>query len=218
MVKKCYRWLAILIVTGLISCYPNGADVIQELDLVATNYDNTFDFKAHHTYAIPDSVIFISGALLDSSQRTKPDFVSATYAIPITNSIKQNMGNYGWTEVDKTQNPDVLILPSAISTTYLYYYYDWWYWGWYYPYYPYWGWGWYYPYYPAYSVGSYTVGSVFVQMVEAASLHPGQGSQAHVVWTGIFNGLLEGSTSSIISRAQTNITAAFTQSPYLNIK
>src|SRR5436190_7193302 len=104
MIKKTYRWLAILITSGLISCYPNGADLIQELDLVATNYDNTFDFKAHKTYAIPDSVILISGALLDSATRTKPDFISHTYAVPILNTIKQNMTNYGWTEVDKSSN------------------------------------------------------------------------------------------------------------------
>ena len=218
MVKISYRWLTVIVTSVLIGCYPNGATYIQELDLVATNYDNTFDFKAHKTYAIPDSVILITGDLLDSSTRTKPDFISNTYALPILNTIKQNMSNYGWTLVDKNSNPDVLILPSAISTTYLYYYYDWWYWGWYYPYYPYYGWGWYYPYYPPYSVSSYTVGSVFVQMVEVASLHPGAGSQAHVVWTGIFNGLLEGATTDVIARAQTSINAAFAQSPYLNIK
>jgi len=213
MIKMTYRWLAVLITSGLISCYPNGASYIQELDLVATNYDNTFDFKAHKTYAIPDSVILISGALLDSATRTKPDFISATYAIPILNAINQNMTNYGWTKVPKNSNPDVFILPSAISTTYLYYYYDWWYWGWYYPgWYP--GWGWYYPgYYPPYVTG-YRSGSVLIQMVDAKATAAGV-ENVPVVWSCILNGLAEGGTSSIAARVQTGIGKAFAQSPYL---
>ena len=36
-----------------------------------------------------------------------------------------------------------------------------------------------------------------------------------VVWTGIFNGMLEGSNAEIIARVQTAIDKAFAQSPYL---
>jgi hypothetical protein len=36
-----------------------------------------------------------------------------------------------------------------------------------------------------------------------------------VQWTGIFNGMLEGSNPEIIARVQTAIDKAFAQSPYL---
>ena len=112
--------------------------------------------------------------------------------------------------VPKTNNPDVIILVSTMTNTNLYYYYDWGYWGWWYPgYYP--PWGWYYPgYYPPYITG-YRSGSVFMQMVDSKAA-PGADNVA-VEWSAILNGLAEGSDLS--SRVQKMIDAAYSQSPYL---
>ena len=108
----------------------------------------------------------------------------------------------------------------SMTTTNIYYYYDWYYWDWWYTgWYPYWGWyypysywGWYYPY-PIYG-GSYTSGSLFVQLtypdgITAADNIP-------VVWSCVFNGLLEGSTDSVNQRITTGVNQAFQQSPYLH--
>ena len=42
-------------------CYPNGAEFIDDIDLVYTNYSSGFAFSSKQTYAIPDSVIKITG-------------------------------------------------------------------------------------------------------------------------------------------------------------
>jgi len=216
MRNKFYQWLVLPVIIAIASCYPKGAEFAEDLDLVYTNYAQGFDFKTKHTFAIPDSVIKITGNVFsDPDGDHKPEFANPAYATAILNAIKTNMANYGWTLVNKNSNPDVVLLVSTITTTNLYYYYDWWYWGWYYPgYNP--GWGWYYPgYYPPYVTG-YRSGSVFVQMVNN-SPHPGQGENVTVLWSCILNGLAEGSTANISGRITTGINNGFAQSPYLKI-
>lgn len=198
------------------SCYPKGAEYVDELDLVYTNYDNTADFSTHHTYAIPDSVVKISSETFqDNNGNGKPDFVQATYGTTMLNRIQQNLNSYGWTMVDKNANPDVFILVVSMVTENTFYYYDWGYWGWWYPgYNP--GWGWYYPYYPPYPyVSSYLSGSIFIQMINNKPASTPNGENVPVIWSCIVNGLAEGSASSINARIQTNIDNAFKQSPYL---
>ena len=132
------------------------------------------------------------------------------YASVIINSIKDNLESYGWTQAPPSQ-ADVLLLPSAMSSTTWLWYYDWWYWDWWYPYD---WWGWYYPY--PISGTSFTSGSVFLQMtypdgITAADNIP-------VPWSVALNGLLEGSTSQVQDRIENGIDQAFKQSPYLDIE
>jgi len=201
--------IALIIAGSLWSCKPRGAEYIDELDLVYTNYDANFDYKSRATFSLPDSIIKITGdGISDSS---KVQFIDNTYAGPILASIRSNMISRGWKEVKKSENPDVLLLPSVSTTTNIYYTYNYgYYWGWYYPYYPY-G-GWYYPYYPS-TVSGYRTGSLFVQMTSPKT--PTPTGQLPVVWSAIFNGMLEGGTSYVTSRVQSSINQAFTQSPYL---
>jgi len=195
------------LLTMLPGCYPDGPDYVEDLDLVVTQHDTSFDFQTLSTFAIPDTVVKITGNLASGEPI---EFVNQAYATIVVNSIRENLTNDGWTEVAKNANPDVIILPSTIQSTTTVYYYDYGYWGWYYPY-SY--WGWYYPY-PIYG-GSYTSGSVFIQMTYPA----GQTASDNipVIWTAILNGLLEGSTSSIQSRVVSGINTSFQASPYLNL-
>ena len=212
MVKKLYQWVAILMVSGIIGCYPKGADLVEELDLVYTNHYASFDFASKHKFAIPDSVVKITGDIFeDPDGNHRPQFMSAASGDVILNAIKTNMTTAGWTKVDRNSNPDVLMLVSSMTTTNLYWYYDWYYWDWWYG-----GWyGWYYPccYYPLYVTG-YKSGSVLVQMVDASTAKPGS-ENVTVVWDMILNGLAEGGTSNIASRVQAGVDQAFAQSPYL---
>jgi hypothetical protein len=215
MTRKIYQWLAIAVLPVLACCYPKGAEYTEELDLVYTNYSKDFDFKGNTTYAIPDSVIKITGDNFDDPDGDgRPQFVSSTYSTVIIAKLKENLNAYGWTQVNKNNNPDVIILPSTMTTTNIYYYYDWWYWGWWYPYWDPW-YGWYYPgsYYPAYVTG-YRSGSVFVQMVDNTKPLL-SGDNVPVVWSCILNGLAEGSTTNITTRIQSSLDIAFGQSPYL---
>lgn len=214
MTFKLRNWLAISSLLILWGCYPQGPEYTDDLDLVYTNYSTEFDFAAAKTYAIPDSVVKLTGdEFEDPDGNGRPTFANPAYANAILTTIKQNLDKNGWTMVNKNNNPNVIVLPMTTTTTNLFYYYDWGYWGWYYPgWYP--GWGWYYPgYYPPY-VSAYRTGSVFIQMVNKINV-PSQGENIPVVWTCILNGLAEGSTSDLVLRIQTGIDKGFNQSPYL---
>ncbi len=212
MTSKLRYWLVMLMLPLLPACYPKGADYIEELDIVYTNYDANFDFASKKTYAIPDSVIKITGDNFeDPDGDGKPTFVGSQYSTAILAAINQNMTAAGWTKVNKNANPDVILLPSTMTTTNIYYYYDWWYWGWYYPGWCY-CWGWYYPgYYPPY-VSGYRSGSVFMQMIDHKAIGAAT-ENIPVVWSVILNGLAEG--NNITARIQTNMDKAFAQSPYI---
>lgn len=190
-------------------CYERGPDYIEDLDIVVTRHDTKFDFTKLHTYAIPNEVVKITGSLLEGED---VEFVNDVYAKVILDNIKNNLDDNGWTMVDKSADPDVIILPSSMSSTTIIYYYDWWYWGWYYPYYD--PWGWYYPYYPTYG-GSYTTGSLFIQMTYPKGITAAD--NIPVLWTAVLNGLLEGSTDNINTRIEVGIDQAFTQSPFLKL-
>jgi len=203
------KGLSLVLLTVLFTqCYPGGPEYTEDLDLVYTNYDQTCDFTAKHTYAIPDQIPKVTGDYVSDGKIT---YVNDVYAKVILDLIKSNLNKYGWTEVDVSEKPDVLIAPLAgESTTFYYsyyYYYDWWY-GSYYPGY---GGGWYYPY-P--TVDSYTTGTLWVSMLDANNLTPND--KFPVSWTFLVNGLLEGSSSGFQSRASKTINQAFEQSPYLD--
>jgi hypothetical protein len=116
-------------------------------------------------------------------------------------------------EVDETANPDVILLPATMTTENVYYYYDPYYWGWYYPGYSS-GWGWYYPgYYPSTSYTSYTSGSFFLQMTYPDGINISE--QIPVLWTCVINGVAEGTNQEIVDRINNSVVTAFDQSPYL---
>lgn len=57
--------LLILLLTGLfaqlvVSCYPEGADNIEDYDVAITNYDKGADFSAFTTFSIPDTVVYFA--------------------------------------------------------------------------------------------------------------------------------------------------------------
>jgi hypothetical protein len=187
----------------LAQCYPEGPEYVDQYDLVYTNYDSEYNFAAKHTYAIPDKILKITDDLI---QGDDPTFLKDTYAVPMLNQINKNMTDYGWTKVDKSANPDVILAPVAYElTTYSYWWYggywDWWYGGW---------WGWYYPY-PV--VTSYSTGSLIVTMADPKDQSPDD--KARAAWSFIINGLLEGTTAEFNARYTKGIDQAFEQSPYI---
>lgn len=198
-------------VISLSSCYQYYEDSaeISDLDLVVTNYNKDFAFASKKTYAMPDSVILINSEEFDGTH----EYANPSYSKTMLTAIKTNMANCGWTLVDKTASPDVIILPSVSQTTNIYYYYSYSYWGSYYPGYSG-GWGWYYPgyYYPPVA-SSYKTGSMLIQMTDPSG--SATSDMLPVAWTAVINGLAEGNAGSITARIQTTIAQAFVQSPYL---
>ena len=199
---------SILFFTG---CFYQGPEYTDELDLVVTNYNDSFDFGGVTTFAIPDSIVKITEDYLSNGDDI--EYVPDARATQILNRIRQNMADAGYTEVDKSANPDLIMLVSVSTTTNLFYYYDWGYWGWYYPGW-YGGWGWYYPgyYYPPVASG-YRSGSLFMQLTYPAGQTD---DNIPVQWSGIVNGILEGGSSNLDARLNRSIDQAFAQSPYLS--
>ena len=66
--------LLILLLTGLfaqlvVSCYPEGADNIEDYDVAITNYDKGADFSAFTTFSIPDTVVYFANDKIARKQK-----------------------------------------------------------------------------------------------------------------------------------------------------
>jgi len=199
------RFLLIALPALLWSCYPEGPEYTEDLDVVYTTYDPSFDFQAGSTYAMPTKIVIDAEKNIGGDW--VPEYMPDGLAAPILAQIESNMTALGWTrlpDIAGEANPaaDIALTPAAIkSTTYFYtYWYDWWYGGWY---------GWYYP--PYYTVSSYTTGSMV--MVISGSAVGSPINQTQSAWLAVGNGLFTGAYD--INRVKKAIDQAFAQSPYL---
>jgi hypothetical protein len=187
-------------------CYPHGPSYTEELDIVVTHHNPSYDFKPKNTYAMPDRIVKITGNL---QQGDAPVFIPDATAAQIITRIASNMESLGWTRVALTANPDLLLTPASWETTTIVYWYDYWYWwyGGYYPYYP----G-YYP--PSYSGYTYTTGTLLMNLMDPSQL--GANGNPIAQWTGVINGVMNSVYNA--SRVNPLIDKAFDQSPYLSTK
>jgi len=117
------------------------------------------------------------------------------------------MTDLGYTKVDISASPNLILAPAALEVTTVSYWYPYWgwYWGGYYP-----GWG--YPYYPTggyYS--SYSTGTLMMNLIDPQT--QSADGNALTQWTGAANGILTSTYSS--DRVNKLIDQAFAQSPYL---
>lgn len=201
--------LLILLLTGLfaqfmVSCYPEGADNVEDYDVAITNYDKSADFAAFSTFSIPDTIVYFSN--------DKETTINHQFDEAIVSLVTENFTERGYTKVDDPETASFIVTISAFSNVNYAYYIDNWYnnWNWY------WGWwgGSFYPYYPWYpvSIYSYRTGSVVIDMI---STNERADDKVTVVWSGIADGLLQGSNSSIRNRVTTQINQCFIQSNYL---
>jgi len=213
--KPWVFFLLIPLMAMLAGCYPDKLDYVEEYDMAGTLYDEEADFSSYVTFHLIDTVMHLTedGEDDPSLSREHDEFILET--------IRQNMFDYGYTEIaspDSLSMPDLEILTSAMSQdfyTYYSYWYDYWGyysgWGWWYP-----GWGgWYpgYPWYPGY-VSSYSTGSLIVEILDT-DVPQDLSERPSMVWAGIVNGLLYGNKANVRARLETQINQLFEQSPYL---
>ncbi len=204
VLKGTFAILTIGALVMLQSCYPQGPEFVDELDLVTTFYDDTYAFETKQTYSINDKIPLIG---------TDPiDYVSAVTNAVIINKIKANMLARNYELVDADANPDMHLLVGAIEvkTTVVGCGGGWW--GWYpgYPGYPGYGGCW-------YPVGySYSTGTILMTLWDKDSLPTGDDNDTNTpAWEAGINGLLQGSQSSINTRIESTIDQAFKQSQYI---
>jgi hypothetical protein len=199
--KKILFYVGLIAIVALSSCYPDGPEYVEDMDIVLTNYDKDFNFSQPTTFSVPEHVLEVTG----EPDPDNPTYLSDVYAKPILDAIIRNMEDRGYTQV--ADSGDLLIFPAALETD-ITTYYDYWYgyWGWYGSYY-----GWYYP--PYYASYTFTVGTLLINMIDKNSYDPITESR-NMVWVAGINGLTGYSTSAK-DRINSTIDRAFDQSPYL---
>ena len=204
MKKSILFILTIISLFFLWGCYPQGPEYIEEMDVVLTYHEDTYDFASKATYAMPDVIVKITGAALDEGE--VPETIPKIYSDQILTMIETNMEDLGWDRVDvsDTANTDLLLVPASWETEYIYVYYDYWYWYWG-GYYPYWG----YP--PYYYYSSYSTGTLLMSLIDPDAI--GTNGNPIIQWSGAINGILTDYFDA--TRINTAIDKAFNQSPYL---
>ena len=193
----------------LISCYPGGAEFVDELDVVATKYDTEHIFK-QTTYKMPDSVIHIT----DDEEP-----LDGIFDDQILNEVASNLEAIGYFRLadSSSQIPGVFVTVSTLETTNIgiacfppYWWGGWGWWGGWPGYGP--GWG------PGYPGGcapayAYSTGTIIVQMYDP---NEATDMEVPIVWYAAINGLLQGSEANRSARITRTINQAFDQSSYLS--
>lgn len=215
-IRNLIGLLAIPLVLSLSGCYPDKIDYVDEYDLAATHVNEAADFTEYSTFSVIDTIIHVT-----DNEEDDPNF-NRDHDEFILNELTQNMLDLGYVEVespDTINRPDLVLLVSAVSSDFYYYYsyypYYWdWYPGWGYPGWGYPGWG--YPGwgYPIYG-GSYSTGTLVVDMWDTDEYDPDADEPTGIIWTGIVDGILAGNSSQTQARLDKQINQLFTQSPYL---
>jgi hypothetical protein len=199
----------LLVVAGQGACYPGGPTTADERDIVVTVFDQNKNFGAIRTYAMPDFVLRREGSL--EIPRSADEL--------ILSAVARNMSQVGYVREDNVEQngADIVVLVTVNRSENFVAWtnYPWWGgwggwggWGWWGGWGPGWGVG-----YPTVSVGSYEVGSVFIEMFDANNRDV-QNQTVPVVWGAGLNGLLGGSGANAQFINDT-IDQAFRQSPYL---
>lgn len=178
----------------------------EESRIYITNHDSTVNFSSYQTFSIADSVAVVDGNHVSSQfNETDQAFVTA---------LKNNMQQFGYTLVSKSDHPDLGVMVSRIINTstgvinyndyWDYYgsYYDPFYWG-----YSGYGWG-----SPGWGFATYQVkeGMLSIDMVDLKNAATNN-NQIKVIW----NGMIRGSGIFNASTAASQVSALFNQSPYI---
>lgn len=194
--------LPILAITAN-SCYSDYGMSASDYDVVLTLFDEEGKFGEYKTFAIADTVFHITESGEDS------ELLSRRFDEDIIERIESNMIAIGFTKESDPQNhiPDVVVVVAATASRN---FNIWtWYPGYGYPGYGWWG-GWYYPWT---SVTAYDLGTLLFSIIDTEDFDLEE-ERYNGVWIAGINGILQ-SSSSNLSRINSSIDQAFTQSQYL---
>lgn len=223
-VRRYYTYLFFASIPALFfSCYPGGIEYYNETDIVATQYDDSFDFASNQNYFMPDTIHHVV-------EEGMEDEVDRSYDDEVLARIATHMATAGYTRFESDEIADSILVDSAnvvltvvvTSTEYSGIGYipgGGGYWGWY----PGWGWGggYYpgYPWYPGYGWGypytySFSTGSMFIEMIDEDGIDHDE-EILPIPWQATINGLLSGDAENMQWRVDRAIDQCFEQSQYL---
>jgi hypothetical protein len=189
--------LGILLLMG--GCYPGGAEFVDELDVVFTDYDKNYDFGNQASFHLVDSIYVAR----DPGDPVLP----ASTRNAILTTIRTNMTNNGYISLPDTAGADMILFATVNLTdktfTTLFPVCCWGA--------PGWGWGWGAGWIPVQQ--SYTTGSILVQLIDPETFD--LTNQLYLVhWIGASYGIQAGSQTFVDNRIRRGINQSFIQSPY----
>ena len=194
-------WLALVTLTVLLGagCHPGDINDINELDIVATFYDETVDHGAFATYAMADTIYNLN-VLQDPSEEDKLD---RRFDAEIIAQVKAEMGARGYALVDTAMTHELRIGLGAFDTAGTLVYSS----------IPWWG-GSSGAWWPSWNTTDFTQGTLVVLLADWAGRDQSTG-EFDSIWTGALDGILEESRSSTAARIESGISQMYIQSPYL---
>jgi len=183
--------------------------------VVSTSYDAAADFTSYTTYAIPtDTIGFYSNA----SNDTIITMHDSNFPRLVIDAVKSNMNDRGYTQVNKSQSPDLGINISVVNDFnvfqqvvyggYGYGGYGGYGVGYYYP--GYYGYGsYYYPYVNTYASNT---GVLVIEIIDLKN--KGTNNTVKGIWTANMGDIY--STVDLTKETTDGIDQSFKQSPYIN--
>lgn len=188
----------------LAGCYPGGPESASDLGMVVSTKVPGADYGSLRTFAMVDTVF-----VLDVDDTTAEP-IDLRYEPVILEELRAQMVAAGFTDISALADtlPDVQLVCGAVQAEVWFYYYDWGYWGGWYP--PYWG---YYP--PAVGLDSFETGTVLWQLMDLRGADPQAPETIGVLWLAGINGALQNSESATESGIRQGIRQGFAQSPYI---
>ena len=175
--------------------------------VVITNRDPKASFASYKTFAISDTVAYISNTPSADS------IIVGAPAAALVNAVKTNMAARHYTLVARTANPDLGIKITAIKqlNAGVVYPPGWWWGYWGYPGYCYYGC---YPPYWGYPVAyAYNIGDLIVEMIDVKN--SGSNHNLTRIWIAESGGVLSSTSQTNLDLSVNAINQAFVQSPYI---
>ena len=224
---KYFNLLLTLAIVGLLySCYPKGADYVDELDTYISKYDPAFfdhpdTIAKYKTFIMPDKISYYKdGEIVQDHDHE--------YDAEILGQFENNMINKGFVYANGVDTSLIVSVESHELTNGGYIYPpDWGYWDPWNPWYPGYPGGW-YPWYPWYPGGGYPwypsyytfqTGTLIFNIGNIAALEDIHDTiRVPVVYIGAIDGLLQGSDAYLKDRIDRGIDQLFKQAPFDKLK
>jgi hypothetical protein len=209
MKTKLNYLLAVIMALAVYSCYPGGAEYVDELDTSISKFDpeynwNNFDGK---TYSLPQEIVHVKdGEIVEDAERVHDADILA--------QISEELDNLGMkeavAEADTSLALGIAIIEQNNTGA------GWvpgggWWGGWYPGYPPGWGWDPWYPWYPVYY--NFKTGSIIIEMADYESRDMVKRTTP-LVYSGALDGLMQGSKQYTSDRIERGIDELFNQAPF----